>query len=176
MTDLPLPSADEVFELYHKGGIVAPELYAFLAAELPAWIGTLDPRVRRRMEAGKGLPAWEYIQRKQRYAALGAAAAGTLAGTDALVCPTVPITPPPVADLSDDEVYLKTNMLALRNTCPASFLGLCAVTLPAGRDAAGMPVGLQLVGAPGSETRLLAIAARLERLLADKSAWRQPAA
>jgi aspartyl-tRNA(Asn)/glutamyl-tRNA(Gln) amidotransferase subunit A len=77
-----------------------------------------------------------------------------------------------VADLSDDEVYLKTNMLALRNTCPASFLGLCAVTLPAGRDAAGMPVGIQLMGAPGSETQLLAIAVRLERLLADKGAWR----
>ncbi|HET6620935.1 MAG TPA: amidase family protein, partial [Dongiaceae bacterium] len=176
MADFPLPAAGEVFALYHKGGIVAPELYAFLAAELPDWIGTLDPRVRRRMEAGKDLPAWEYIQRKQRYAALGASAAGTLAGTDALVCPTVPITPPPVADLSDDEVYLKTNMLALRNTCPASFLALCAVTLPAGRDAAGMPVGLQLVGAPGSEARLLAIAVRLERLLADKGAWRHPGA
>jgi aspartyl-tRNA(Asn)/glutamyl-tRNA(Gln) amidotransferase subunit A len=176
MADFPLPAAGEVFALYHKGGIVAPELYAFLAAELPDWIGTLDPRVRRRMEAGKDLPAWEYLQRKQRYDALGASAAGTLAGVDALVCPTVPITPPPVADLSDDEVYLKTNMLALRNTCPASFLGLCAVTLPAGRDAAGMPVGLQLVGARGSETRLLAIAARLERLLADKSAWRHPGA
>ncbi|HEU4825133.1 MAG TPA: amidase, partial [Dongiaceae bacterium] len=176
MADLPLPAAGEVFALYHKGGIVAPELYAFLAAELPDWIETLDPRVRRRMEAGKGLPAWEYLQRKERYAGLGAGAAGTLAGVDALVCPTVPITPPPVADLADDEVYLKTNMLALRNTCPASFLGLCAVTLPAGRDAAGMPVGLQLVGAPGTETRLLAIAARLERLLADKGAWLRPGA
>jgi aspartyl-tRNA(Asn)/glutamyl-tRNA(Gln) amidotransferase subunit A len=176
MADLPLPAAGEVFALYHKGGIVAPELYAFLAAELPDWIETLDPRVRRRMEAGKGLPAWEYLQRKERYPALGAGAAGTLAGVDALVCPTVPITPPPVADLADDEVYLKTNMLALRNTCPASFLGLCAVTLPAGRDAAGMAVGLQLVGAPGTETRLLAIAARLERLLADKGAWLRPGA
>jgi Asp-tRNA(Asn)/Glu-tRNA(Gln) amidotransferase A subunit family amidase len=50
------------------------------------------------------------------------------------------------------------------------------VTIPAGRDAAGMPVGLQLVGAPGSETRLLAIAVRLEQLLADKGAWPYPGA
>ena len=176
VADAPLPAAREMFDLYQKGGIVAPELYAFLAAELPDWLETLDPRVRRRMELGKGLPAWDYIQRKERYAALGADATGSLAGIDALVSPTVPITPPPVADLADDEVYTRTNLLALRNTCPASFLGLCAVTLPAGRDAAGMPVGLQLVGAPGSEARLLAIAVRLERLIARKGAWHYPGA
>lgn len=176
VADAALPAAKDVFELYHKGGIVAPELYAFLAAELPDWLETLDPRVRRRMEAGKGLPAWEYIQHKERYAALGADAASSLTAIDALVSPTVPITPPPVADLTDDDVYIRTNLLALRNTCPASFLGLCAVTLPAGRDVAGMPVGLQLVGAAGSETQLLAIAVRIERLLARKGAWHYPGA
>jgi aspartyl-tRNA(Asn)/glutamyl-tRNA(Gln) amidotransferase subunit A len=88
----------------------------------------------------------------------------------------VPITPPPVAEIIDHEAYVRTNLLALRNTCPASFLGLCAVTIPAGRDAAGMPVGLQLVGAPGSEVRLLGIAMRLERVLAKKGIWHHPGA
>jgi aspartyl-tRNA(Asn)/glutamyl-tRNA(Gln) amidotransferase subunit A len=176
VADAALPAAREMFELYHKGGIVAPELHAFLAAELPDWIETLDPRVRQRMEGGKSLAAWEYVQRKERYAALGALAAGTLTEIDALVCPTVPITPPPVADVADAERYARANLLALRNTCPASFLGLCAVSLPAGRDAAGMPVGLQLIGAPNSEARLLAIAVRLERVLARKDAWRHPGA
>ncbi len=171
-----LPALKELFELYHKGGIVSAELYAFLSAELPDWLETLDPRVRRRMDAGKELPARDYLQRKAQYAALAADAANSLADVDALVSPTVAITPPPVADVADDEAYVRANLLALRNTCPASFLGLCAVTIPAGRDAAGMPVGLQLVGAPGSETRLLAIAVRLEQLLANKGAWRYPGA
>jgi aspartyl-tRNA(Asn)/glutamyl-tRNA(Gln) amidotransferase subunit A len=176
VADAELPAAKELFELYRKGGIVSAELYAFLSAELPDWLETLDPRVCRRMDASKELPAWDYLQRKARYAALALDAAHSLAGIDALVSPTVPITPPPVADVADDEVYARTNLLALRNTCPASFLGLCAVTIPAGRDAAGMPVGLQLVGAPGSETRLLAIAMRLERLLHKKDAWHYPGA
>ena len=176
VADAGLPAVKEVFELYHKGGIVSSELYAFLSAELPDWLETLDPRVRRRMELGKGLPAWDYLQRRARYAALSAEAANSLAGIDALVSPTVPITPPPVTDIADDGAYTRTNLLALRNTCPASFLGLCAVTIPAGRDAAGMPVGLQLIGTPGSETRLLAIAVRLERLLAKKDAWHYPGA
>src|SRR5262245_34184490 len=107
VADQPLPSCTEVFEIYHKGGIVSVELYRFLAAELPEWIELLDPRVRRRMDAGKGLPAADYLQRKERYAALNADATSTLAAVDALVCPTVAITPPPMADLADDEVYLK---------------------------------------------------------------------
>jgi aspartyl-tRNA(Asn)/glutamyl-tRNA(Gln) amidotransferase subunit A len=143
---------------------------------LPAWIETLDPRVRRRMEAGKLLPAWEYLQRTERYSALAAGASEALRDVDALVSPTVPISPPPVAELADDEAYMRTNMLTLRNTCVASFLGLCAVTLPCGRDAIGMPVGLQLMGRPGSETRLLAIAAGLERLLQQKQVWPTPGA
>jgi aspartyl-tRNA(Asn)/glutamyl-tRNA(Gln) amidotransferase subunit A len=174
IADAALAGISEVYESYLQGGIVAPELFSFLSAQLPEWLETLDPRVRRRMDAGKTLPAWEYVRRKERYAVLGADAAGSLAGIDALVCPTVPITPPLIADIASDEAYTKTNMLAMRNTCPASFLGLCAVTLPVGCDAAGMPVGLQLIGAPNSEARLLAIAVELERLLAKKGNW-QPA-
>jgi aspartyl-tRNA(Asn)/glutamyl-tRNA(Gln) amidotransferase subunit A len=176
MRDLALPATAELFEIYHNGGIVSCELYRFLSAELPDWIETLDPRVRRRMEAGKMLPAWEYLQRKERYSALSAGAVHALQDVDVLVSPTVPISPPPVAELAHDEAYLRTNMLTLRNTCVASFLGLCAVTLPCGRDAIGMPVGLQLMGRPDSEPRLLAIAACLERLLQHKQVWEVPAA
>jgi aspartyl-tRNA(Asn)/glutamyl-tRNA(Gln) amidotransferase subunit A len=174
IADAALAGISEVYESYLQGGIVAPELFSFLSAQLPEWLETLDPRVRRRMDAGKALPASDYLRRKERYVMLGGDAARSLAGIDALVCPTVPITPPLIADIASDEAYTKTNMLAMRNTCPASFLGLCAVTLPVGCDAAGMPVGLQLIGAPNSEARLLAIAVELERLLAKKGNW-QPA-
>ena len=63
----------------------------------------------------------------------------------------------------------------LRNTCVVNFLGLCAVTLPVGRDRVGMPVGMQLIGGPGSEARLLAIAGAFERLLKAKDVWDSPA-
>ena len=48
---------------------------------------------------------------------------------------------------------------------PANYLGLCAITLPVGRDAAGMPAGLQLTARAGQEERLLAIAWAAERVL-----------
>ena len=39
-----------------------------------------------------------------------------------------------------------------------------AVSVPAGRDGAGAPVGLQLVGPHGRESLLLALAGELERV------------
>jgi aspartyl-tRNA(Asn)/glutamyl-tRNA(Gln) amidotransferase subunit A len=171
LTDQPLPGCDEVYGIYHQGGIVSAELYAFLRASLPDWLETLDPRVRRRMDDGRALEAWEYLHRKARYAELAARAAQVLAGYDAIISPTVPITAPPVAMLSDPDTYARLNLAMLRNTCVVSFLGLCAVTIPAGHDAAGLPVGLQLIGAPGHEARLLAVARQIETLLARADVW-----
>ncbi|MDH6677796.1 Asp-tRNA(Asn)/Glu-tRNA(Gln) amidotransferase A subunit family amidase [Rhodococcus sp. LBL1] len=45
---------------------------------------------------------------------------------------------------------------------PWQALGLPVVTVPGRRDPQGLPLGLQLVGRPGSESRLLAAAAWLE--------------
>jgi aspartyl-tRNA(Asn)/glutamyl-tRNA(Gln) amidotransferase subunit A len=106
---------------------------------------------------------------------LGRGAAAALREVDALVCPTVPISPPAMAEITDDDIYHRTNLRMLRNTCVVNFLGLCAVTLPVGRDRVGMPVGMQLIGRPGSEARLLAIAGAFERLLKTKDVWDSPA-
>ena len=61
--------------------------------------------------------------------------------------------------------YLQANITALRPTCCVSMLGLCAVTVPVGLDAEGMPVGLQLVGPTGADEALLAAALAIERVL-----------
>ena len=45
-----------------------------------------------------------------------------------------------------------------------NYLGLPALAVPAGFDGSGMPVGLQLIGRPGSEATLLQIAVRLQEL------------
>lgn len=48
---------------------------------------------------------------------------------------------------------------------PWQLLGLPVVAVPGARTTTGMPLGLQLVGLPGSEPRLLALGRRLEKLL-----------
>ena len=45
----------------------------------------------------------------------------------------------------------------------ATTAALPAISIPAGFDSHGMPVGLQLIGPPRGEAKLLAIAAIIER-------------
>ena len=88
------------------------------------------------------------------------------AGVDAVVMPTVAITPPPIADLEPGgEAYGKANRRALRNTTMGNQLGVCAITLPVGHDAKGMPVGLMLQAAPGADEKLFRLARAIETAL-----------
>jgi aspartyl-tRNA(Asn)/glutamyl-tRNA(Gln) amidotransferase subunit A len=80
-----------------------------------------------------------------------------------------------VQDFAEDDSYGKLNMLALKNTAVVSFLGLCALSLPIGHDAAGMPIGLQLVARAMEEPKLLAVAAAFERAFAQADLWMPPA-
>jgi aspartyl-tRNA(Asn)/glutamyl-tRNA(Gln) amidotransferase subunit A len=85
-----------------------------------------------------------------------------LAEVDVLAVPTVPITPPIVSDVEDTESYITANMLCLSNTMAGNSLNLCGITIPAGLDKAGMPVGLQLLARNNSEEILLAVALAIE--------------
>lgn len=57
-------------------------------------------------------------------------------------------------------------------TIYASFAGLPALSMPAGFDTRGLPMGLQLIGRPQGEAALLALAARYEAASADLLARR----
>ena len=83
----------------------------------------------------------------------------TFARVDLLVTPTMPVPPILIAD-SDRE-----NPVDWRNTGPFSTYGLPAISLPCGRTASGLPIGLQLAAAPFDEARLLTFAAACERAL-----------
>ncbi len=162
---LTVPELAAAAALHAEGGVAAPELRAFLVNNLSPWLETVDPVVARRMAAVKDLSAEDYLNRFARLQVMARSANDTLAAVDVLVSPTVAITPPTTEGIADGNAYAAANMAALRNTSPANYLGLCAVTLPCGLDAAGMPVGLQLNARGGTEERLLAIALGAERVL-----------
>lgn len=86
----------------------------------------------------------------------------------ALVFPTSPLT---AARIDDDvEVTLCGRRVSafsayIRNTGPAGMAGLPAVSLPMGLASNGLPAGLELTGAEGSDTALLALALGAEKAL-----------
>jgi aspartyl-tRNA(Asn)/glutamyl-tRNA(Gln) amidotransferase subunit A len=67
--------------------------------------------------------------------------------------------------MDDPGLFAATNLLALRNTRVANLLGLPSITVPAGRDGHGLPVGLMLVGQRRGEARLLSLGLAIEQLI-----------
>ncbi len=84
---------------------------------------------------------------------------------DVLLTPTLAAGPPPVEDrLMGDEDWegMLSLMRVIAFTPTWNMTGQPAVAVPAGFDAAGMPVSVQLVGRPADEVTLIRLAAQLE--------------
>ena len=77
---------------------------------------------------------------------------------DALALPTSLVQAPRVEEA---EQYL---LVLSRNSVPWSFVGFPAVSVPCGRSAARLPIGLQLVAAPFQDGRLIALGSAVEAL------------
>ncbi len=77
---------------------------------------------------------------------------------DALVTPTTPRVAMPLASF-DPATELGT---LIPYTCPFNLTGQPAVSVPCGFSAAGLPIGLQVVGAPFEDSAVLAVAAAYE--------------
>jgi aspartyl-tRNA(Asn)/glutamyl-tRNA(Gln) amidotransferase subunit A len=157
------PDLDEAYALFRQGSVVSSEFRAFLESQLPEWIETLDPNVSFRMSSALGLDDEEIIRRRGALANLAASTAQTMKNIDVVITPTVPLTPPLLADIAEPKAYSAANLQTLKNTCIANLLGLCAITMPVALDGKGMPVGLQCMAAGGADERLLAIALAFER-------------
>jgi mandelamide amidase len=88
-------------------------------------------------------------------------------GIAALVFPTTPLPAAPVGDDQTTKLNgadVPTFPTFIQNTDPGSNAGIPGLTVPIGRTAAGLPVGLELDGPAGSDRRLLAIGLSLEAL------------
>jgi aspartyl-tRNA(Asn)/glutamyl-tRNA(Gln) amidotransferase subunit A len=86
----------------------------------------------------------------------------TFAAVDLLVTPTVSVLPAKISDNVDAKGGL-TYPLPIRNTAPFNVLGLPAISVPCGFTNSGLPVGLQVVGAPYADSTVLALAHAYER-------------
>jgi aspartyl-tRNA(Asn)/glutamyl-tRNA(Gln) amidotransferase subunit A len=72
--------------------------------------------------------------------------------------------PPSLAELEQkpDELRMR-ELVMLRNTRPWNVFGLPAISLPCGFSASGLPIGLQIIGAPGAEGVIMSLARAYEK-------------
>lgn len=82
------------------------------------------------------------------------------ASVDAIVAPTAPTAAFRLGEKSDDPLAM---YLADIYTVTASLAGICGLSVPCGQTAAGLPVGLQVLGPHFGESTLFRVAAGVER-------------
>ncbi len=89
-------------------------------------------------------------------------------GVHALLTATTPTPAFPIGDVYGDSVLMQ---YADQLTVPANHAGIPGISIPAGFDTAGLPLGIQLLGPDFSEATLLRIGRAYERAT-ENDAWR----
>jgi amidase len=96
---------------------------------------------------------------------------------DCIVTPCMAVPPFPVEQNYPETIAgrpMKTYVDWIAPTFVWSLTGLPVAAVPAGVDARGLPAGLQIVGPPFGEERVLAVAAEIERLRPiGRPAWEE---
>lgn len=171
LVDVDVPLAAYVQAV--QWGLMVPEATAYHEETLRSAPELYGDDVRVLLAAGQHVPASAYL-RAQRARALmrqewerlfdgaggrgGTGRSARTGGIDVLAAPTVPST----AALSDrstvrwpDGTEETVSDSYVRLSAPANITGFPSLTLPVGRDGAGLPIGMQLIGRPLGEATLL---------------------
>ncbi len=121
--------------------------------------------VRARLTRRTDMTATELLAALRTRDAITVAANRLMERYDALLLATTRIPAPPIAGqtivIDGEEVFAPT--LLTGNTNPFNLTGMPALSLPCGFTAAGLPIGLQIVGRRWGEATVLRIGASYER-------------
>jgi aspartyl-tRNA(Asn)/glutamyl-tRNA(Gln) amidotransferase subunit A len=136
---------------------IAVEGAAYHAADLRARPELFSDELRAAFQLGSFYQATDYVQAQRLRRHLIDQVGREMAGFDAVVMPTAPIPPTPIAANPPGHAMLRP-----RNTMPFNALGLPAISVPCGFTAAGLPIGLQIAGHAFAEAMVLRIARAYE--------------
>jgi aspartyl-tRNA(Asn)/glutamyl-tRNA(Gln) amidotransferase subunit A len=125
------------------------------------------PAVRQRIELGRSVSHDAFLRALNVQADLREDVDAALSNCDALVLPSMPI---PAPKLGAETVRIGdtdqlTRAMTLRETQLFNLTGHPAISIPCGKTADGLPVGLQLVGHHGRTDALVRIALACETFL-----------
>lgn len=162
--DVRLPDLDLMVDALVVVDACEPSaIHARHRREHPELIGS---DVRRLLEAGESFTAVEYLQAQRFRTHLSGHLRELWRTVDVLLTPTLPFTAPRIGEQivrlgGREEDNLVANM---RFTAIASLTGSPALSVPAGFDERGLPVGAQLIGPSGADEDLLDLGRELQRI------------
>jgi len=131
------------------------------------WFETLkdeyEDQVRSRLEEARQITATEYEAAREERVRIVTGFAEATKDCDVLIAPTTPVAAPMLAsetiDIEGEQVLQRSALLSCVTSL--SQLGGPVVSVPAGL-VDGLPVGLQILGRPGSESLLFGVAKAVE--------------
>jgi aspartyl-tRNA(Asn)/glutamyl-tRNA(Gln) amidotransferase subunit A len=145
--------------------IVASEALAYHAEWLRTRAADYQPDVGERLRMGAFVSGLHYVRAQQARALVRDEVDAALAKRDVLLAPTTPLTATVPgeneATLGDGPSDVRSALIRL--TRPFNFSGHPACSVPCGFSAAGLPIGLQLVGRPFDEATVLRAADAYQR-------------
>lgn len=179
---------DAVYQNPVYPGALGPRVVATWCAAVDADIeaGGLDrhalqARTRRHAAIGAWANRHGYVVERHRESFRDQSVTWFAEGRiDVLLTPALAATPPP-AHRYASRSWLSNVVASMRfapYAAPWNVAGLPAVVVPMGVREDGLPVGVQLVGPPGAELTLLAVAGQLEQAspwLRHAPGWPHPA-
>ncbi len=131
--------------------------------------GKLDPGFRAAAERGLAVTLADYARAYEAKSKLARDLALWHEKFDLLLAPVTPTAAPPVETLYNSEAFPRWTKGA-PYTLPCNLTGQPAASMPAGLTAAGLPVGLQIIGPPRADHRVL----RAMRAFESASGWTWP--
>ncbi|SEN05665.1 amidase [Nonomuraea pusilla] len=156
---------------HHFGVIVSDNIAAQVEAigrlrGRPVEMEELEPRNQAMVAAGRARSAADHILAAQWIDAFRRRLVSWWRdGHDLLLMPSAGTAPFPLGWIPPDDpaTGFARSAPVLAFTSPVNASGQPAVSLPLHRTASGLPVGVQLVAAPGREDVLVRVAAQIER-------------
>lgn len=138
------------------GPILGAEAYAYHAPWFTKSPELYQPAVRAALQRSADIKAEPYAQALRNLGQIRRDIKKVFAAVDLLVLPTMADPPFKI------EEGLTRNVSA-RNTSPFDAFGIPTISVPCGFTAAGLPIGLQIAGAPWAEPAVLALAHAYEQ-------------
>jgi len=144
--------------------VVRCEPYVYHQRYLPAHESLYDPETLKRIRSGSDVTAAAYIEKYRDLLHQRRDILHVFEEADLIITPTTPLLPPKIADLQTAPADLRAKeLILLRNTRPFNVYGLPAVSICCGFSKSGLPIGIQIAGAPGSEGVVLSLARAYEK-------------
>ena len=163
--EVPVPA-------YNDNTVFRAEIYAYHRERVRTMPERFQPDTLRRIQGGADVDAPTFIGKRRELDELRRRGRALFDDVDLLVTPTSAALPFDVSGppLGFDELRA-AELSTLRNTRPFNALGLPALSVPCGASASGQPIGMQIVGPPGGEARVLALAHAYELRTGWHTRW-----